>query len=303
MKSTLRLALASAALSFCCVVAAQPARDTVIVSGPAGQVTLAELEQIAKEMVPPERRAEFWANPDAMGRLARSIYAQRALAADAAKEGLDKAAEGATYLKLIRERAMTELLMQQRVRAKTPADKAVDAYGRSEYKAKPERFAVPEQVHARHILLAVAKDGSDDAKVKAKADELLAQLRKGADFAKLASEQSADKGSAARGGDLGFFQRGRMVPAFEQAAFGLQKKGDLAGPVKTDFGYHIIELLARKPAGTLPYEEAQPVLREEMLSKINSEERVKVWGAAESAGKVNEEEVARVVKSKGGAAR
>ena len=129
------------------------------------------------------------------------------------------------------------------------------------------------------------------------------QLRKGADFAKLASEQSADKGSAARGGDLGFFQRGRMVPAFEQAAFGLQKKGDLAGPVKTDFGYHIIELLARKPAGTLPYEEAQPVLREEMLSKINSEERVKVWGAAESAGKVNEEEVARVVKSTGGAAR
>ena len=304
MKIAFRTALMAVALVACVPSFAQnkevPA-STVLVSGPAGQVTLAELELIANEMVPPARRAEFWSNPEAVGRLARSIYAQRALASDATKESLDKSAEGAIYLKLIRERALTELFMQQRVRAKTPDDKAVDAYGRSEYKAKPERFASPEEIHVRHILLPVAQDGSDDAKVKERAEQLIAQLRKGADFGKLASELSADKGSAARGGDLGFFARGRMVPQFDQAAFALQKKGDLSQPVKTQFGYHIIELLDRKKAGTMPYEDAQPILREEMLGKINGEERMKVWGAAESQGKVNDEAVGALTKKKGSA--
>lgn len=274
------------------------AATAAIVSGPAGQVTLAELELIANEMVPPARRSEFWSNPEAVGRLARSIYAQRALAADATKAGLDKTAQGAAYLKLIRERALTELAMQQQVRAKAPDTKTLDAYARSEYKANPKRFATPEQVHVRHILLPVAKDGSDDAAVKTKAGDLLAQLRNGADFAKLAAEHSADKANAQRGGDLGFFARGRMVPAFDNAAFALQKKGELGGPVRTDFGYHIIELVERRPAGRQTLEQAQPALNEELLGKINTEERLKAWGAAEAAGKVNDDEVARIVKSR-----
>jgi peptidyl-prolyl cis-trans isomerase C len=300
MQFVFRMALASAAVSACCLAVAQGAPDSSpIVTGPAGQVTLGELDVLVKEMVPPARRTEFWSSPESVGQLARSIYAQRALAQDAAKEGLDKSAEGAAHLKLTRERALTELVMQQRVRAKTPDTKALDSYARGEYKAKPERFALPEQVHARHILLAVAADGSDDAAVKAKAQGLIAELRKGADFAKLASEQSIDKGSAARGGDLGFFARGRMVPEFEQAVFALEKKGDLSEPVKTQFGYHIIELIERKAAGTQSFEETLPTLREELLGKINSEERMKVWRAAEGAGKVNDDEVARLVKAKG----
>ncbi|MDR1969707.1 MAG: peptidylprolyl isomerase [Burkholderiaceae bacterium] len=300
MQFIFRMALASAAVSACCLAAAQGAPDSPpLVTGPAGQVTLDELDVLAKEMVPPARRTEFWSNPEQIGQLARSIYAQRALAQDALKEGLDKSAEGAAHLKLTRERALTELVMQQRVRAKTPNDKALDTYARSEYKAKPERFVLPEQVHARHILLAVAADGSNDAAVKAKAQELIAELRKGADFAKLASTQSIDKGSAARGGDLGFFARGSMVPEFEQAAFALQKKGDLSAPVKTQFGYHIIELIEHKAAGTQSFEEALPILREELLGKVNTEERMKAWRAAEGAGKVNDEEIARLAKAKG----
>jgi len=302
MNSFFRLALAGAAVAWCSLAAAQGASapKDVVLSGPAGQVTLAEVELMAAEVVPPPRRADFWSSAEAIERMARSIYAQRALAHDALKEGLDKSGNGPAYLKLTHERALTELTMQQRVRAKTPAAGTLEDLARTEYKAKPERFAVPEQVHARHILLAVARDGSDDAQVKARADELLAQLRQGADFAKLAAEHSADKGSAARGGDLGFFPRGKMVPPFEQAAFALEKKGDLSAPVKSQFGYHIIELVERKPAGTLPFDEALPLLREEMLAKINSDERLKNWSAAESAGMVNAEEVARAVKDKGG---
>lgn len=302
IKLAFRLALVGAAVAFGSLAAAQPAPgpSDVIMSGPAGQVTLAELDMMAKEMIRPEQRAAFWAQPESIERLARSIYAQRAVAQAALKEGLDKTGNGPVYLKLMRERALTELTMQQRVRAKTPSDKTLDELAQGEYKAKPERFAMPEQVHVRHILLAVAQDGSDDAQVKAKAGDLLAQLRKGADFAKLAQENSADKGSAARGGDLGFVPRGRTVPEFEQAAFALQNKGDLSELVKTKFGYHIIELVERKPAGTASLQEVLPALREDMLAKINSDERMKTWQEAEDAGKVNADEVARLVKARSG---
>lgn len=272
--------------------------STVVVSGPAGQVTLAELELIVKETVPPIRRDEFWSNPASVGKLARNIYAQRALAQEAQQAGLDKTAEGAAYMKLTRERALTELAMQARVRAKTPDAKAQEAYARGEYKAQPQRFALPDQVHARHILLPVAKDGANDAAVKAEAEKLIAQLRQGADFAKLARDHSGDKGSAGRGGDLGVFSRGKMVPAFENAAFALEKPGDLSPPVRTDFGYHIIELIERRSARALSFEEALPSLREELLNRVNAEERVRSWGATESAATVHEDDITRVVNSR-----
>ena len=149
----------------------------------------------------------------------------RLLAAEAQATGADATPEGQAYLKLLRERALTELLLRQRERAVLPTDQALDAYARTEYKARPDRFRQPDQVQARHILLAVAPDGSDDAVVKARAEKLLADLRGGADFAALARAQSADKGSAARGGDLGRFGPGKMVPEFDAAVFALRQPG------------------------------------------------------------------------------
>ena len=299
--SMMRTVLFGAAMVAATVASAQAgasARANVLVSGPAGEVTLADLELIVKERVPAARRAEFWSNPAAIAQMARGLYAQRSLAQEATKAGLDRTAEGAAYLQLTRERALTELEMQARVRAKTPDAKAQEAYARGEYKAQPKRFELPDQIHARHILLAVAKDGSNDAAMKARAEDLIAQLRQGADFAKLAREQSADKGSAQRGGDLGVFGRGKMVPPFEKAAFALQKPGEISGPVRSDFGYHIIELVERQSARRQPFEEVLPALREEMLGKINGEERMRAWNAAEAAGKVNDDAVGNLAKSR-----
>lgn len=108
------------------------------------------------------------------------------------------------------------------------------------------RPAQAEQVRARHILIGQASDPEDARPAqRQRAEELLAQIRAGSlDFAQAASQHSQDPGSAARGGDLGFFGRGRMVTPFEDAAFGASV-GEIVGPVETQFGFHLIEVTAR----------------------------------------------------------
>ena len=125
---------------------------------------------------------------------------------------------------------------------------------KAEYQKNLARYHQDEQVHARHLLLMTREvDAATDAKAKARADSLLAAIRKGADFVDLAKRFSQEPGAANSGGDLGWFGRGRMVPEFEKAAFALTKPGEVSGVVKTMFGYHIIKLEERKAAGTKPF--------------------------------------------------
>ncbi|RJG07932.1 peptidylprolyl isomerase [Noviherbaspirillum cavernae] len=121
---------------------------------------------------------------------------------------------------------------------------------KSYYEQNAKRYTIDEQRRASHILITVKKDASeaDKTAAKAKADQLLAHLRKTpADFAKLAKENSMDPGSAERGGDLDFFGKEMMVKPFEDAAYKL-KKGEISEVVQSDFGYHIIQLTDIKPA-------------------------------------------------------
>jgi peptidyl-prolyl cis-trans isomerase D len=109
-------------------------------------------------------------------------------------------------------------------------------------------YTTPEQIRASHILLKT--EGKNDAEVKAKAADVLKQARAaGSDFAALAKKYSEDDSNAKQGGDLDYFSRGRMVPEFETAAFGLAP-GEISDLVKTQFGYHIIKVTDRKPAIT-----------------------------------------------------
>jgi len=120
---------------------------------------------------------------------------------------------------------------------------------------KDERFTSPEEVHARHILVQVPDGATDAVKAAArtKAEDLLGKLKAGGDFAALAKQHSDDPGSAAKGGDLGFFPRGRMTPAFEAAAFSLEP-GTLSELVETPFGFHIIKVEEHRQGGPKPLE-------------------------------------------------
>ncbi len=133
-----------------------------------------------------------------------------------------------------RDEIRDALLVQRLQQAVLSEVKASDRDVRDSYR----------QLRARHILIRVAatgKNGLPDAQAKQKAEKVLAELKAGGDFAALARRYSQDQATAARGGDLGFFGRGQMVPEFEQAAFAL-KPGQSSEVVKTPLGYHIIKV-------------------------------------------------------------
>jgi len=143
-----------------------------------------------------------------------------------------------------------------------------EARVRAAYQQHSERYHVPEQVHARHILFKLAKDAPPEQveAVQKKAEATRQQLAGGADFATLARELSDDPGSKERGGDLGFFQRGQMVPPFEQAAFSLEP-GKLSEPVRTDFGFHILRVEERHPAQDRTYDQVREELARQLLAE------------------------------------
>lgn len=134
----------------------------------------------------------------------------------------------------------------EQVIAKSVDDKEVKSFFDEHIGSKkPE-----DEVKARHILV----------ESKAKIQELHQQLQKGADFADLAKQNSTDPGSKDQGGDLGFFVRGQMVPAFEEAAFAL-KPGEFSEPFETQFGWHIVKVDARRERAAPPFEAIKDRLR------------------------------------------
>jgi peptidyl-prolyl cis-trans isomerase D len=126
------------------------------------------------------------------------------------------------------------------------------------YQAHQKDFQVPEEVQVRHILIKVAAnaDAKTDAAAKQKAEDLLKQIKGGADFAALAKANSDDPGSKDAGGELGMIQRGVTVPAFESAAFSLQP-GQISDVIKTQFGYHILKVEEKQTAHLKPLDEVK----------------------------------------------
>jgi peptidyl-prolyl cis-trans isomerase C len=163
----------------------------------------------------------------------------------------------------LRRDARTDLTVNKLMEAELatlpgPSDaEAKDFYGKN-----PDQFKQDESIRASHILIRVDEKAEAAARAKAKAtiEQVLKKAKAGEDFGKLAQQYSQD-GSAAQGGDLGYFPRAQMVPAFSDAAFAL-KPGEISGVVTTQFGYHIIKLVDRKPGRVVPFEEASPQIKQ-----------------------------------------
>ncbi len=129
------------------------------------------------------------------------------------------------------------------------------------YEDNQDQYSTPEQVHAAHILFKT--EGKDEAAVRKTAEAVLAKAKAGAEFAALARQYSDDEASKEKGGDLDFFGRGAMVPEFEEAAFSLPP-GTVSDLVKTQYGFHIIKVLEKRPAVTRSLDEVRAQIEDQI---------------------------------------
>lgn len=208
----------------------------------------------------PESFQHLKSDPEARKRVLASLIRRQVLSQKAIELGLDQSPD----IRRDIARARNSILIKaaedwQLERLPIPSDQDIRNY----YQQHADEFTIPEQIHVRHILVASEK----------KAKELLKLLKKKhADFAALASRFSIDESSKMRGGDLNWFSRGVMVKPFEDAAFALAKAGDISAPVRTNFGWHIIQLLGKKESTQKSLDES----RDEIIARLQ-ERQLREW--------------------------
>ncbi len=159
-----------------------------------------------------------------------------------------------------------------------------DAQLQAIYNQNKDQYRTPERVKVRHILLKTTeKPAAEEPKIKAKAEDLLKQIKAGGNFAELAKKNSEDPGSAQNGGELpDWVTRGQMVPEFEQAAFSL-KPGTTSDLVKTQYGYHIVQVLQHEDARLRPFEEVKADIAKEYKKQRVSDQMQTIADKAEAA--------------------
>ena len=229
--------------------------------GKMGDVELRSAElMVILEAQPADNKRQLASDPGALERLVRSELMRKAVLNEAKQKGWDKRAE----LQPLIERAHDQVIVSTFV---GNVAKPAEGYPSEEeikqfYEANKAQLLAPAQYQVAQIFLPAA-EGTDKAKAeeaKKKIGELSARLGKsGADFAKLAKENSAHKESAEKGGELGWVSEEQMVPEIRRAITGMNK-GEVSAPIKSTAGWHLIKLLDKKPAGTRSLAEVRPNL-------------------------------------------
>ena len=232
--------------------------------------------------MPEEMRSMVLSKPQTVTQIASTLYARRAMAQKAAAAGIEKDPMVAAALQVARDKVLSDAFIEKMDKATAPTDAVAESMARSIYRAKPERFRSEEQVQIRHILIA-----GKTPEARAQAEKLREELKAGADFATVAKARSADPGSAAKGGELGTFAKGKMLPEFDTAAFAMQKPGDLSEVVETKFGFHVLQLQARIPAGQRTFEEIRDELVKEVRNTVMQEARAAEAQKLQQEAKVN----------------
>jgi peptidyl-prolyl cis-trans isomerase C len=187
----------------------------------------------------------------------------QALLVEAKKTGLDKDPDVQRSMQMAQDRALESSLLNKVVRPQV-TEEAVKARYEQQYNGKSGEA----EVHARHILV------GDEATAK----KIIAELKKGGDFAALSKQYSKDPSAAQQGGDLGFFKKTDMVPEFADAAFALKDKEVTPTPVKTQFGYHVIQTLEHRTSAPPPFEQVRDELRQQMVQAAVQKELAEVRG-------------------------
>lgn len=233
------------------------AADPVVAEIGSEKITLKQFQAELKKL-PPNLR-QMTSDKRMQKEFLDQFATSRLLYQEGIKQGLSKDPVIMEQIDEASRKIILASLLQREIegRIKPPSPEEVNQY----YLTHADEFKQEKQVRARHILLKDEKE----------AEKISTELKNGADFTTLAKESSSCP-SAAKGGDLGFFARNRMVKEFSDTAFTL-KKGETSSPVKTKFGYHIIEVVEIKEASTKPLDE----VRTSIENKLTQENKSRIF--------------------------
>jgi len=254
MKRHLLFALlltAAIAVACGCVKKSSP-NDKVLVKVSNSVITVSDFNSRI-EKLPPYYKNVVEKNKK---RYLEEMIAEKLFYEEALRKGLNNDKEVAEILQEAKKKIIITKLIKNEIEDKT---KVAEDQIRVFYEANKNKLKTPDMWRASHILLASEED----------ANSVLQALKSGANFEDLAKERSKDA-TAERGGDIGYFRAGQLVPDFEKATIALNV-GDMSGVVHTKFGYHIIKLTDKKPSGTQTYEKARPLIENELKNKNKAE--------------------------------
>lgn len=225
--------------------------------------------EAALSVVPKAKREQMLVSTKQVMIFLENVLIYRRLAEEARALGLDKDPVVQSEAKQAADRA----LGARRLEALEAGLKLPDfmAAARERYATHKAEFTIAEAAHVSHIL--VSEQGRTDDLARARAEEARRRAVSGGDFAALVKEYSNDPSKEKNGGDLGFFERKQMVKPFEDAAFALTKPGEISPLVKTQFGYHIIRFIEKRPERLKPFDEVKDSLIQELREKFIADAR------------------------------
>lgn len=229
-------------------------------------ITQDDLRKAVEMNVPEAERGVFYASEKRVRDFLANMFGARKLAVAARQRALS--VDEQRILDETTNRTLAQLQLEHLVAQAAKPD--FEKSARETYVAYPERFVNPETVRVEHILVSRKERCTEEALKRA--NDLLAQVKAGGkSFAEIAEEVSDDPSAKRNKGDMGFFARGKMVKAFEDAAFAMTSPGEIVGPVETSFGYHIIRFVERRPESKQSFEEVKPALIREATGQFRGE--------------------------------
>lgn len=280
---------AALAVMICCTAPALSVEQVLIESK---EVKITNLDLEADLMrIPPEHRAEVLASKARIAKLLENVLINKTLATRARSAGIDREPVMSKQI----EMAADKLLAQEQVNRATKAITIpnFDARARELYQVDIEKYTLPAKVHVSHILVDTKNRTPEEAQLRIK--QVREQAVGGKKFEELALENSDDPSAKGNKGDLGFFEEGKMVKPFSDAAFAMSTPGDITEPVKSIFGYHIIQLHEKKPKLVRSFEEVkEKIIQGEREKYLNEYRKTLVGGIlTDPSLKLNEEAVNR----------
>jgi len=236
------------------------------------------------ERIPAEYRAEVLTNKVRIKKLLENLLVYKTMADQARKAGVDSEPLMKKRMELAADKLLSQTQMDRTIASLKLPNFAARA--RELYKINTEQYTLPAKVHASHILVD-SKNRTDEEALK-RIQEVRAKALEGKPFDVLAQEYSDDSSAKENKGDLGFFEAGRMVKPFSDAAFAMSVPGKISEPVKTNFGYHIILLHEKQAKKLRPFDEVKAEIvkglndkyiadyRQELVGKITSDPSLKL---------------------------